>query len=135
GGKNAQHASQPDLAGIDLDADFSKVRAIRLLREFCARGAGSDLTIGVDAFWTDEVREGPGLTSSFNPPVAEAGRIGVHASELRQLCSQLIAGVEQGRARTGCAVRTTRTCCLRKVRIAQFHSNSFGRQAEHFSCD
>jgi hypothetical protein len=48
GGKDAQHVSQPDLAGIDIDANLGKVRAIGLLREVCARGARSDLAVGVD---------------------------------------------------------------------------------------
>ena len=96
GSEDAQHASYPDLSGIDIDADFGKVRAIGLLREFCARGAGFNLAVGIDAFRTDQAYERRGLTSGFNPAIAEAGAVRLHARERRQFCSQSIAGVEQG---------------------------------------
>ena len=88
---------------------------------------------GINDF--DEVYELPRLTSGFNPAVAEAGRIRVHAREPGQFCSQIIAGVEQCRAGTGGAVGATRPRRLRKAGVAQFHSNLFRRQAEHLGCD
>src|ERR1700692_3663904 len=47
GGEYAQHAPQPYLTGILIDADFGEMRAIGLLREILVVAARLDFTVSV----------------------------------------------------------------------------------------
>ncbi len=99
---------------------------VGLLRKFLVVAAGLDFAIGLYP-GADKIRQRYRMFPRCDAAVGKACGFRVHTSALRELVTQPLTGLEQGRAGAACAPRPARTRGLREIGIAEFDPDALGR--------
>src|SRR5260370_16489773 len=100
---------------MSVDANFGKMGSVGLLRKFLVVAAGLDFAIGLYP-GADKIRQRYRMFPRCDAAVGKACGFRVHTSALRELVTQPLTGLQQGRPGAASAPPPARTPRPRQLR-------------------